>query len=444
MNAYLIAFGGLLLLAGRLGDLIGRRRVFLSGLALFAAASLACGLSGSPQVLIAARFGQGAGGAMIAAVSLGMIVALYTEPRERAGAIGAYSFVGAAGASAGLVLGGVLPQAAGWRWVFFVNLPVAVLAVALAGRVLDPDRGAGLRAGADVPGALLVTSGLMLGVYALVGTAQYGWLTVRTLALATVAVVLLALFTARQARAARPLLPLRILTARSVAGANLAQFLVIAAAFGFQVIINLYMQRVHGYGAARSGLGLLPTAVVIGTVSLGFSARLTARFGARVVLLAGLTLIVAALAIVTGVPAGGGYAEHLLPALLVFGAGGGLTLPALATLGMSAATAEDAGLVSGLFNTSQQAGAAVGVALLSTLAAARTSHLLRAGQSSAAALNGGYHLAFAVGAGLAGAALVLALTMLTSHVPPPVPTELLRDELPASREVVPPQPPGTG
>jgi len=268
MNAYLIAFGGLLLLAGRLGDLLGRKRMFLSGLALFTAASLACGLSGDQQMLIAARFVQGAGAAMVSAVSLGMIVGLYSRQQERARAIAAFSFVGAAGASIGLVLGGVLTEAISWHWIFFVNLPIGVLAGVPATALLSDDQGAGLRAGADALGAILVTAGLMTGVYSLVGTARYGWASAHTLGLAAVAVILIGAFLARQATAARPLLALRIFSSRSVSGANLAQGLVIAAAFGFQVLIALYLQRVLGYSPAAAGLGLLPTAVVIGTVSL--------------------------------------------------------------------------------------------------------------------------------------------------------------------------------
>jgi EmrB/QacA subfamily drug resistance transporter len=401
LNAYLIAFGGLLLLAGRLGDLIGRKRMFLSGLAAFTVASLVCGLSTSPAMLIAARFAQGIGGAMVSAVSLGMIVTLFPGPREQARAIGAFSFVGAAGASVGLVLGGVLTQTVGWHWIFFVNVPIGIAVMLPAVRVLAAGRGTGLRNGADWPGALLVTAGLMLGVYALVGASGSGWGSARTLGAAAVALVLLAAFVARQATARAPLLPLRIFSARALAGANLAQLLVIAAAFGFQVMITLYMQRILGYGAAASGLGLLPTAAVIGTVALGLSARITARFGPRAMLLAGLALITAGLALLIRVPVPASYPVDLLPPLLIFGAGGGLCLPALASLAMSGATDKDAGLASGLFNTTQQIGAALGVAVLSAVAATQHS-------------NGpaGYRLAFAVGAGLSGAAIVVAAAVL--------------------------------
>jgi EmrB/QacA subfamily drug resistance transporter len=412
VNAYLIAFGSLLLLAGRLGDLIGRKRMYLAGLAAFTVASLVCGLSAGPAMLIAARFVQGIGGAMVTAVSLGMIVTLFPEPREQADAIGAFSFVGAAGASIGLVLGGVLTQAVGWHWIFFVNVPIGVLVMLVSVKVLRADPGSGLRDGADWLGALLVTAGLMLGVSAIVGTSQYGWGSARTLGVAAVAVVLIAAFTARQATARAPLLPLRLVAARELAGANLAQLLVIAAAFGFQVMITLYMQRVLGYGAAASGLGLLPAAVVIGAVALGLSARIAGRFGPRVMLLAGLGLVTAGLALLTQVPVHASYPAHLLPALLIFGAGGGLCLPALAALGMSGATQADAGLASGLFNTTQQVGAALGVAVLSTLAAAQARGQHAAGASTVAALAAGYHLAFAIAAGLAGASIVVAVAVL--------------------------------
>jgi EmrB/QacA subfamily drug resistance transporter len=419
LNAYLIAFGGLLLLAGRLGDLLGRRRMLLAGLAAFTAASLACGLARTAPVLITARFIQGAGGAMIAAVSLGMIVRLYAEPPRRARAIGAYSFVGAAGASIGLILGGVITQALSWHWIFFVNLPIGAAAALGAALVLPADRGIGLRAGADWPGALLVTGGLMTAIYAIVQTSGAGWMSPRTAVLGVLAVALLAAFSLRQARAAAPLLPPRVLAAAGVAAANVAQVLVIAAALGFQVLITLYLQRVLGYGPAAAGLGLFPTAGVIGAVSLGLSARLSARFGQRAVLLTGLVLVAVALAALVRLPVHAHYAADLLPEMLVFGAGGGLTLPALAGLGMSGARQDDAGLVSGLFNTTQQVGGALGIAVLSAVAAARTARLHDAGTAVSAALTGGYRLAFAVAAGLAVAALLVASVLLRSRLAQP-------------------------
>jgi EmrB/QacA subfamily drug resistance transporter len=411
VNAYLIAFGSLLLLAGRLGDLIGRKRVFLAGTALFTAASLLAGAAGTPAVLIAARFLQGVGSAMVAAVSLGILVTLFVEPRERAKAIAVFSFTGAAGASIGQVLGGVLTDSLNWHWIFLINLPIGVAALALAVRVLPNDRGLGFAAGADVVGALLVTTGLVVGIYAVVKVEENGWTSAPTLGLGGLAVVLLAAFIARQATTPNPLMPLRILKSRSVAGANLVQILMVAALFSFQILVALYLQRVLGYGASKTGLAMLPAALVIGAVSLSVSARLNARFGERAVLLAGLVLLVAMLGLLTRIPVQANYITDLLPVMLL-AAGFGLALPALTTLGMSGASDSDAGLASGLFNTTQQIGMAIGVAVLSTFAASRSDQLLAGGESEAAALTGGYHLAFTIGTGLLLAAAAIAFAVL--------------------------------
>ncbi len=278
VNAYLIAFGGLLLLAGRLGDLIGRRRIFLGGLAVFTLASLLCGLSTSPEMLIAARFVQGVGGALSSAVILGMIVTMFPKPREQAKAIGVFSFVASAGASIGLLAGGVLTQALDWHWIFFVNVPIGLAALALASRLLEHEVGAGLRSGADIPGAVLVTSALMLGVYTIVDA--HSW------ALGALAALLLVAFVVRQATAARPLLPLRILRSRNVAGANAVQLLMVAGLLGMFFLAVLYLQRVLGYDAVETGAAFLPVSLAIGILSLGFSPRLNTRFGPRAVLAA--------------------------------------------------------------------------------------------------------------------------------------------------------------
>ncbi|WP_328624528.1 MFS transporter [Streptomyces sp. NBC_00353] len=419
VNAYLIAFGSLLLLAGRLGDLLGRKRMFLAGTAVFTVASLLAGLATTPALLIAARFLQGIGGAMASAVGLGILVTLFTEPRERARAIAVFSFTGAAGASIGQVLGGVLTDALSWHWIFFINLPIGLAALVVAVPALPADRGLGLRAGADVIGALLVTAGLMLAIYTVVKVEEYGWTSAHTLGLGVAAAVLLGAFIARQAGAGTPLLPLRILRSRTVAGANLVQLLMVAALFSFQILVALYLQKVLGYGSARTGLAMLPAAAVIGVVSLGISARLNARFGERRVLLAGLVLLVGVLGLLARVPVHAHYMTDLLPVMLL-AAGFGLALPALTSLGMSDAKADDAGLASGLFNTTQQIGMAVGIALLSTLAASRTDELLADGQSRAAALTGGYHLAFVIGAGFLVAAFVVAFAVLRPQRPKPV------------------------
>ncbi|WP_428953860.1 MFS transporter [Streptomyces sp. cg35] len=416
VNAYLIAFGSLLLLAGRLGDLLGRKRMFLAGTAVFTAASLLAGLATSSGVLLAARFLQGVGSAMAAAVGLGILVTLFTDPHERARAIGVFSFTGAAGASIGQMLGGVLTDVLDWHWIFFINLPVGAAVLALAVPALPADRGLGLRAGADAWGALLITGGLMLGIYGVVQIEEYGVGSGRTVGLIGGSFVLVAAFVVRQARARTPLMPLRVLRSRTVVAANVTQVLTLAAMFAFQVLAALYMQQVLGYGALGTGLAMLPAAVMIGAVSLGVSARLAARFGERRVLLAGLVLLAGALGYLARVPVQGAYVPDLLPVMLLV-SGGGLVLPMLAGLGMSAADEEDAGLASGLFNTTQQIGMALGVAALSTLAATRTDSLIADGAARAAALTGGYRLAFAVGAGLIAAAFVVALLMLRRPVP---------------------------
>ncbi|MFJ2060719.1 MFS transporter [Streptomyces sp. NPDC087908] len=411
VNAYLIAFGSLLLLAGRLGDLLGRRRMFLASTAVFTAASLLAGVATSPGLLVAARFLQGAGSAMSSAVGLGILVTLFTEPRERARAIAVFSFTGAAGASLGQVLGGVLTDALAWNWIFFINLPIGLATVLVALRALPADRGIGLGAGADVLGAVLVTTSLMTGIYAVVRIEEYGAGSAHTLGLGTLALALLAGFLVRQAKTANPLMPLRILRSRSVSGANAVQMLMVAALFSFQILVALYLQKVLGYGAAETGLAMLPAAAVIGAVSLGVSARLITRYGERNVLLTGLVLLVGVLGLLARVPVRASYATDLLPVMLL-AAGFGLALPALTSLAMSGAEEKDAGLASGLFNTTQQIGMALGIAVLSTLAATRTESLTAAGRPTAEALTGGYHLAFTAGAALLLAALAIAFTTL--------------------------------
>ena len=413
MNGYLLAFGGLLLLAGRLGDLIGRKRMFLAGTAVFTAASVAAGAATSPALLVAARFVQGVGGAAASAVSLGILVTLFTEPRERGKALGVFAFTGAAGASIGQVLGGVLTEALSWHWIFMINIPIGLATLAAAVRAIPADRGLGLRAGVDVLGALLVTSGLMLAISTVVGTADHGWGSTRTLGLGAGSAVLLAAFFIRQATAATPLMPLRILHSRAVVAANLVQMLMIAAMFAFQIVVALDMQKVLGYGATATGLAMLPAALAIGGIALGASERLITRFGSRAVLLTGLVLLAAALSLLLRLPVHASYATDLLPTMLLIG-GGGLAMPAAAGLGMAGAREEDAGLVSGLFNTTQQIGAAAGAAVLSTLAASRTGRLLAEGRGPAEALAGGYRVAFGIGVALLVAALVVTAALLRS------------------------------
>jgi EmrB/QacA subfamily drug resistance transporter len=412
VNAYLIAFGGLLLLAGRLGDLISRRLMFLTGLAVFTGASLLCGIAQSQELLIGARFVQGVGGAMTSAVILGMIVTMFPEPREQAKAIGVYSFVASAGASIGLLAGGVLTEAINWHWIFFVNLPIGLGTALFATRVLERDRGIGLDKGADVPGAALVTGSLMLAVYTIVEAAEAGWGSAQTLGLGALAVALGAGFVAREARARTPLIPLRIFRSRNVSGANAVQMLMVSGLFGMFFLGALFLQRVLGYDALEVGLAFLPVAVLIGAFSLRVSPQLIMRFGARTTLVPGLVLIVAGLLLFARAPVDAEYLVDVLPVMVLLGVGAGLVFPALMTLAMSGATRTDSGLASGLVNTTQQVGGALGLAVLATLSTTRSDDLLAGGESTASALTDGYHLAFLVGAGLVAFGLVLAVTVL--------------------------------
>jgi EmrB/QacA subfamily drug resistance transporter len=413
VNAYLIAFGGLLLLAGRLGDLISRRGVFLAGLGVFTLASLACGAAQSQAMLVGARFVQGIGGAMTSAVILGMIVTMFPEPREQAKAIGVFAFVASAGGSIGLLVGGVITQAINWHWIFFVNLPIGAATAVLARRLVERDRGIGFSRGADVPGALLITASLMLAVFTIVKpAAEEGWGAASTVGLGATALGLLACFVAREAAAATPLIPLRIFRSRTIAGANIIQALSVAGMFGQGFLGALYLQRVLGYDALQIGLAYLPVTLLMGTLSLRYSERLITRFGANVTLVPGLVLIAIGLGLFAQVPADGSYVVHILPTMLLLGIGAGIAFPALMTLAMSGVAPSEAGLASGLVNTTVQVGGALGLAVLATLATTRTGHQLAGGQAAPEALTEGYRLAFAISAALVVAALGVAVALL--------------------------------
>ena len=414
VNAYLIAFGGLLLLAGRLGDLIGQRRVFLGGLAVFTIASLICATAQSQGMLIGARFVQGAGGAISSAVILGMIVTMFPEPREQAKAIGVYGFVASGGASIGLLAGGVLTEAINWHWIFFINLPVGVVVTLLALRLVDHTEGIGLRQGADVPGALLLTAGLMLGVYSLLEAGQQGWGSAQTLGLGGVSLALLGAFVARQARIENPLMPLRLFQSRNVSAANVIMGLLVVGFFGMFFLGALYLQGILGYSALEVGLAFLPSCIVMGTLSLGYAEKLIMGIGPKATLVTGLSFAAVGLVLFSRAPVDATYWVDVAPVQLLLGAGAGLSFPALMTLAMSGATPSDAGLASGLVNTTVQVGGAVGLAVLATLATSRTEGLRADGESVAAALNGGYHLAYLVGAALTVVAIVVAVVVLRS------------------------------
>jgi EmrB/QacA subfamily drug resistance transporter len=413
VNAYLIAFGGLLLLSGRFGDILGRKSVFMAGLGVFTVASLLCGLAQSQEMLVGARFVQGVGGAMTSAVILGMIVTMFPEPREQAKAMGVYAFVASGGGSVGLLAGGVLTESINWHWIFFVNIPIAAVTALLAARLLERDRGIGFGDGADVPGAILITSSLMLGVYTIVSpAADYGWGSGRTLALFAAALVLLLAFLVREARIGNPLIPLGIFRSRNVSGANVVQALSVAGMFGMFFLGSLYLERVLGYDALEIGLAFLPVTIVMGTLSIRYTEPLIMRFGARRTLLAGMGFLSAGLVLFTQAPVDGSYVQHLLPVMIPLGLGAGLSFPALMTLAMSGATEEDAGLASGLVNTSAQVGGSLGLAVLATLSASRSESLIEGGEATASALTSGYHLAFVIAAALVVAAIVVAVTVL--------------------------------
>jgi EmrB/QacA subfamily drug resistance transporter len=413
VNAYLIAFGGLLLLSGRFGDILGRKSVFLAGLGVFTVASLLCGLAQSSEVLIGARFVQGVGGAMTSAVILGMIVTMFPEPRDQAKAIGVYAFVASGGGSVGLIAGGVLTESINWHWIFFVNIPIAIVTAFLASRLVERDEGIGFGDGADVPGAILITSSLMLGVYTIVSpAAENGWGSGQTLALFAASLALLAAFIVREARTGNPLIPLRIFRSRNISGANAIQVLSVPGMFGMFFLGSLYLERVLGYSALEIGLAFMPVTIFMGTLSVRYTEPLISRFGAKRMVLAGMTLITVGLLLFTRTPVDGSYLENLLAPMILFGTGAGLAFPALMTVAMSGATADDAGLASGLVNTSAQVGGALGLAVLATVSASRSDSLIADGEATASALTSGYHLAFLIGALLVVAAIAVTIRVV--------------------------------
>lgn len=417
INAYMIPFGGLLLLAGRMGDLLGQRRVFLIGLAIFTCASLLCAASQNQEMLVGARFVQGIGGALASAVILGMIVTMFPEPGAQAKAIGVYGFVASAGGSIGLLLGGVLTQAISWHWIFLINLPIGIATGYLALRLVEGREGIGLREGADYPGAALITTSLMLGVFTILKITDWGWGDTRILVLGAISAGLLAIFIHRQATIANPLMPLRLFRSRNVAGSNALQALLVAGMFGMFFLGALYLQQVLHYSALGVGLAFLPTTLVMGSLSLGFSEKLIMRFGPRTTLIPGVCMVVVALLLFARTPVDANYLTDLLPPFLLIGVGVGTSFPAIMTLAMSGATPADSGLASGLVNTSMQVGGAIGLAVLATLSTERTQSLLDSGTAKPSALTSGFHVAYLVGAALAAIAVAIAVLVLRAPQP---------------------------
>jgi EmrB/QacA subfamily drug resistance transporter len=414
VDAYAVSYAGFVLLAGRMGDLVGRKNVFLAGVLLFTFASAICGLAPSPALLVAARFAQGLGGALSAGVIIAIIVTAFREPDERAQAMSVFAFTLAAGGSLGLLAGGFLTQSAGWHWVFFINVPIG-LATLLAGAVLiDDNDGAGLRQGVDVGGSVLVTAALMLGVYSIVTAAANGWTSVHTLGFGAASTLLLAGFVALQARLANPIMPLRILSIRTLAGASAARGLLATGMFTTFFLGALYLHQLRGYSALETGLAFLPFTLANGAMSIGVTGRLVGRFGARPVLVAGLLCITAALLMHSSIGAETSYFPELFVTYGLFGLGAGISLMPLTLLAMAEVPAADAGLASGITNVSMQVSAALGLAALGTIAADRSHSLLAAGVPAAGALTGGYQLAFTIAAVLVAAAAIVALLALRS------------------------------
>ena len=415
VNAYLLTFGGFLLLGGRFGDLFGHRRLFLAGIAVFTGASLACGLSTTQGFLVGARAVQGLGGAVVSAVALSLILTLFQEPAERTKAMGFFGFVMAGGGSIGVLLGGVLTDALSWHWIFLVNIPVGIAVFVLCLRLIPGSRGQAASGRLDIAGAVTVTAALMLAVYAIVNGNSDGWTSAQTLGLLGAAVALLGAFVGIESRVSSPLVPLRLFRLRNVAVSNGVGVLWAAAMFAWFFLAALYLQLVLGYDPLHVGLAFLPANLIMGAFSLGLSARLVIRFGVRVPIAVGMGLVAVGLALFARAPVDGNFLVDVLPSMIVLGIGVGMAMNPVLMAAMSDVEPSESGLASGIVNTAFMMGGALGLAVLASLAARRTGSLTAQGQSAVAALNGGYHLAFLVGAAFAVVAAALAAGLLRTR-----------------------------
>jgi EmrB/QacA subfamily drug resistance transporter len=412
VDAYMIAFGSFLLLGGRLGDLLGRKRTFLAGLVLFTAASVACGLASDQIELIVARFVQGVGGAVASAAVLALLVTEFPKPGERAIALSVYTFIIASGGSIGLLAGGVLTQALSWHWIFFINVPIGLVTLALGRVLINETERLGLGHGVDVAGSLLVTVALMLGVYAIVKASEYGWVSAHTLGFGGASLALLGAFAVLESRIANPMFPPRIVRVPGLMASSVVRGFLVTGMFSTFLLGVLYLQHVHGYGALKTGLAFLPLTLIIGLMSVGITARLMARFGPLRVLLAGLTSITIALVLLAQLPAHTSYFPTIFVPFALLGLGAGLSFLPLTTMAMAEVPLADAGLASGIVNASLQISGAIGIAALGTVAAERAKVLAGLGQRHLHALTGGFDLAWALGAGAVGAGAVIALIWL--------------------------------
>src|SRR3989441_883702 len=398
VNAYLLTYGGFLLLGGRLGDLFGHRRLFLSGITLFTAASLVCGLSTTQGMLIAARTVQGLGGAVASAVSLSLMMSLFTEPAERAKAMGIFGFVAAGGGSIGVLLGGVLTDLISWHWIFLVNVPIGALVIVLSLRLLPGERGAAMSGRLDVAGAVTVTAALMLAVYAIVNGNQNGWTSAQTLGLLGGAVALLATFLVIESRVRSPLVPLGLFNLRNIWVSNLVGVFWAAAMFAWFFLSALYLQLVLGYSPLEVGLSFLPANLIMGAFSIGLSAKLVMHFGFRIPLAAGLLVAAVGLVLFARAPVDGSYVIDVLPSMILLGFGAGTAFNPVLLAAMSDVEPSESGLASGVVNTAFMMGGALGLAVLASVASSRTDSLGASGHGPHAALTGGYHTAFLAGA----------------------------------------------
>jgi EmrB/QacA subfamily drug resistance transporter len=412
VNAYMLTFGGFLLLAGRFGDLFGHRRLFLLGTAAFTLASLVCGVSTTKGMLIAARAVQGLGGAVVSAVAFSLIVVLFTEPSERAKAMGVFGFVMSGGGSVGVLAGGVLTDLVGWHWIFLVNLPIGIVVTAVGLRLLPAVHTGAEQTRVDAAGAIAITGAMVLAVYAIVNGNSAGWTSAQTLGLLGAAVVIGAGFLAWEARVPAPLMPLGIFRHRNLSVANCVGVLWAASMFALFFLSALYLQRVLHYSPLKVGLAFLPGNLIMMAFSLGLSAKLVMRYGFRKPLAFGLAVAALSLLWFARVPVHGGFLVDILPAMILIGIGGGLAFNPVLMAAMSDVEPQEAGLASGITNTAFMMGGALGLAVLASAASARTHHLAAGGHGTLAALTGGYHLAFAIGGIFALSAAVLGATLL--------------------------------
>jgi EmrB/QacA subfamily drug resistance transporter len=411
VNAYLLTFGGFLLLGGRLGDLFGHRRLFLAGIGLFTLASVACGSATTQGFLIAARAVQGIGGAIVSAVALSLIMTLFTEEGERAKAMGVFGFVLAGGGTIGVLLGGALTDLFSWHWIFLINVPIGALVFALSLKLV-PAAPPFAKGRLDVAGAITITASLMLAVYAIVNGNDNGWTSAETLGLLTAAAVLLVVFLVIESRVEAPLLPLRLFKHRNLATSNVVGVLWAAAMFAWFFLAALYLQQVLGYSPLQVGLAFLPANLIMGAFSLGLSAKLVLRFGLRAPLATGLLLAAAGEVLFARAPVDGNFVVDVLPSMILLGFGAGMAFNPVLLAAMSDVEPSEAGLASGVVNTAFMMGGALGLAVLASVAASRTDTLEAAGHGPLAALNGGYHAAFVVGAVFAVIAAAIGGTLL--------------------------------